>query len=211
MSDDGTIYRVGAGEGLAAIAKTHGYLWKTLWEHGRNGALRGKRSNPNQLVEGDEVYLPPKAGKQVEKPTDAKHAFKRKGEPTRLKLKLMELDEPRSNEAYTLTFGDKVIHGTTDGDGRIDQPIPGETASATLMLDAARETYSIAVGRLDPIDQLAGVQQRLTNLGFDCNDELGELGDATRNALKRFQAANGLDATGDPDGATKAKLRELHV
>lgn len=211
MADEGTIYRVSGTEGIAAIAKTNGYLWKTLWEHGRNSALRKRRDNPNQLVEGDEVYLPPKTGKQVDKPADAKHSFKRKGEPTRLKLKLMDLDEPRKNEAYTLTFGDQVVHGTTDGEGRIDEPIPGEVATATLMLDGARETYSIAVGKLDPVGQLTGVQQRLANLGFDCAGEQGELGDATRAALKRFQGANGIEATGEPDDATRARLAALHV
>lgn len=211
MADEGTTYTVGAGEGIAAIAKTHGYLWKTLWEHGRNSALRGRRKNPNQLLEGDELYLPPKGRKQVTKPTDARHAFKRKGEPTRLKLQLLDLDEPRRNEPYTLTFGDQVIHGTTDGEGRIDQPIPGEVSAATLMLDTAREIYSIAVGELDPVDQLTGVQQRLGNLGYDCNDEPGELGEGTHDALARFQGAHGLDANGEADDATRAKLRELHV
>ncbi len=204
-------YTVSAGDSMASIAKDNGYLWKTLWDHPSNAALRSKRSGPNQLVEGDSVFLPDKAVKNVSKPTDSKHSFKRKGEPTRLKLQLMDMGEPRKNEKYTLTFGDQVIHGSTDGEGKIDQPIPGETKAATLSLGGGAETYAIGIGELDPVDQVSGVQHRLANLGFPCGGEKGELGDATRDALKRFQAANGLEETGEADGPTRAKLTELHV
>jgi N-acetylmuramoyl-L-alanine amidase len=204
-------YIVSAGDSLASIAKDNGYLWKTLWEHGNNAGLRSKRSSPNQLVVGDSVFLPDKAAKNVSKPTDAKHQFKRKGEPTRLKLQLLDMGEPRKNEKYTLTFGDQVIHASTDGEGKIDQPIPGETKTATLSLGDGSESYSIGIGELDPVDQVTGIQHRLTNLGFPCGGEKGELGDATRDALKRFQAANGLKETGEADGPTKSKLSELHV
>lgn len=204
-------YTVSAGDSLASIAKDNGYLWKTLWEHGNNAGLRRQRSGPNQLVEGDTVFLPDKAAKQVSKATDAKHQFKRKGEPTRLKLQLLDMGEARKNEKYTLTFGDQVIHASTDGDGNIDQPIPGETKSATLMLGDGSETYTIGIGDLDPVDQVSGIQHRLTNLGFPCGGEKGEIGDATRAALKRFQAANSLDETGEADAATKAKLSDMHV
>jgi len=204
-------YTVSAGDSMASIAKDNGYLWKTLWEHPDNAGLRSKRSGPNQLVEGDVVFLPDKSAKEVDKPTDGKHRFKRKGEPTRLKLQLTEMGEPRKHEKYTLTFGDQVIHASTDDQGRIDQPIPGETRTATLHLGGGSEAYEIGIGELDPVDQISGVQHRLANLGFPCDGEDGELGDATRAALKRFQAANGLQESGEADGPTRAKLSELHV
>ncbi|MET0289518.1 MAG: peptidoglycan-binding protein [Pseudoxanthomonas sp.] len=209
--DQGSTHTVSQGESLASIAKTNGYLWKTLWEHGNNAALKSKRGNPNQLLAGDAVFLPPKGLKQEARATDARHSFKRKGEPTRLKLQLTSLGKPRANEAYTLTFADTVINGTTDGDGRIDQPIPGEVGSAQLSLGGGREVHTLAVGLLDPVDQVSGVQHRLKNLGFDCKGELGEIGQATQQALLRFQRANALEETGDADAATRAKLNALHV
>lgn len=204
-------YTVGDGESIASIAKQQGFLWKTIWEHGNNAALRAKRKDPNQLSPGDSVFIPEKGKKTVGKPVDARHTFKRKGEPTKLKLRLTTLDEPRAKASYTLTFGDQVIHGVTDGDGKLEHPVPGETKSATLTLSEGAEIYEIAIGGLPPVADTTGVQRRLVNLGFDCGGEDGAIGDATRAALKRFQSQNGLPVTGEADGATQAKLEELHV
>lgn len=205
-------YIVSAGDSLASIAKDNGYLWKTLWEHGSNTALKNQRKNPNQLVEGDKLFLPDKAAKNVSKPTDAKHKFKRKGEPTSLKMQLTSLGEPRKNEAYTLTFGDQVIHGQTDGEGKFEHPIPGEVKGATLMLSGGKEVYNIAIGLLDPSSLTSGIRQRLGNLGYDCGGDSGnELGDATRAALKRFQADNKLKPSGEIDADTRSKIDQLHV
>lgn len=211
QTDQGSYHTVSAGEGIAAIAKTHGYLWKTLWEHGNNSQLRNQRPNPNQLVAGDTVFLPPKGVRKEARATDARHGFKRKGEPTRLKLQLTSMGEPRANEAYTLTWADTVVNGTTDGQGRIDQPIPGEVASATLSLSQGREVHALTIGLLEPVDQLRGVQQRLANLGYDCRGEDGQLGEGTRGALLSFQAEHGLQATGEVDDATRNALRDAHV
>ena len=50
----------------------------------------------------------------------------------------------------------------------------------------------------------------ISALGFTCGSEDGELNDATKAALAAFQARYKLNATGEPDDATKAKLKELH-
>ncbi|MGO4782046.1 hypothetical protein AB4084_41815, partial [Lysobacter sp. 2RAB21] len=59
----GEQYAIGKGESLASIAKERGFLWRTLWEHGNNAKLKAKRKNPNQLVEGDALFLPEKGDK----------------------------------------------------------------------------------------------------------------------------------------------------
>lgn len=203
-------YTVSAGESIASIAKENGFLWNTIWDHASNAALKAKRPYPNQLVEGDEVFLPEKGTKSVAKPVDARHTFKRKGEPTRLKLQLLSMGEPRKNEPYTLTFGDKVVHGSTDEQGKIDEPIVGEAKSAKLMLGSGSEIYEVAIGGLDPIEEISGVQHRLGNLGYDCGGEIGEVGEGTRKALLAFQRAEQIAETGEIDDATRAKLGERH-
>jgi peptidoglycan hydrolase-like protein with peptidoglycan-binding domain len=54
------------------------------------------------------------------------------------------------------------------------------------------------------------VQQRLNNLGLFCGNEDGNPDDQTTAAIKTFQQKSGLPATGQVDGATRAKLAELH-
>jgi peptidoglycan hydrolase-like protein with peptidoglycan-binding domain len=51
------------------------------------------------------------------------------------------------------------------------------------------------------------IQQRLSSAGALSEErQTGVLDVETRSALRRFQGANGLPATGDPDGATVNKL-----
>ncbi|RZS33294.1 peptidoglycan-binding domain-containing protein [Corticibacter populi] len=207
--DTGRNHTIASGDSITAIARENGYLWSTLWDHPRNAALRQKRQNPNQLVAGDALYLPAKGGKSVSKPVDARHAFKLRGEPTRLQLQLKCLGEPRANEAYTISWGDQVVHGSTDGQGRIDETLAAQVRSVTLQLDGGAESYTLAVGELEPVSELRGLQQRLTNLGHGrCGS--GELDDATRAALLSFQRAEALQETGEPDAATRALLEQRH-
>ena len=208
---EGTRVALSAGDSLAAVAKANGFLWKTLWDHPENAQLRQLRGTPNQLVEGDALFLPPKGRKEVARGIDARHRFKRRGEPTRLKLQLLDMDRPRRGLGYTLAFGDQVIHGTTDDEGKLDEPIPGDTRTALLTLGEA-EAYEVAIGELNPPDMVSGARHRLDNLGFDCGGESGEdVGPATREALLRFQRTHGLDQTGEADDATRARLAQLHV
>ena len=201
---------VGQNDSLTSISRSNGYLWRTVWDYGKNGALRQKRPQPNQLVPGDEVVLPPKGDKSVSKPTDALHKFKFKGEPARLKFQLMCMGEPRANLRYTLSYGDQVIHGTTDGEGKLDEPLDGKVQSAQLLLPDSGESYQIAVGALEPVQQLRGVQQRLSNLGYDCPSTSGELDSSTQKAIAAFQKAEKLQETGQADAATCARLEQRH-
>ena len=88
--------------------------------------------------------------------------------------------------------------------------MPGEAKSARLLLANGSEAYDVAIGGLDPIESVSGVQHRLSNLGYDCGGESGEAGDATRAAVLAFQRAQKLKETGVIDDATRARLRDRH-
>lgn len=202
-------YIVSQGDSIPSIAKRKGFFWKTLWNHGNNAGLKGKRKNPNVLAPGDEVYIPALQTKAEAKGTDARHKFKRKGEPVKIAIKLFKTDgTPRANEPYVLEIEKKEFKGSTDGDGQIKQAIPNDARSGVITLTKTKETIPISIGGLDPVDETSGVQQRLNNLGFDCPDS-GQLDDATARALENFQAQNSLDVTGKIDDATKNKLLEF--
>ena len=200
---------VGEGESTSSLAKKNGYFWKTIWEHGENAELKAKRKDPNVLFADDEIFLPEKELKEVSKPTEQKHKFKRKGEPCKVKVQLMKSGQPRKNEKYVLNLDGTLINGTTDGEGKLEHFIPGESRSALLLLRDGQEAIPLRLGDLDPCDQATGVQQRLNNLGFDCGSEDGEVGDVTQEAIKKFQEAYNLKVTGEADEATKNKLKEL--
>ena len=55
-------------------------------------------------------------------------------------------------------------------------------------------------------DEVKVVQSRLKSLGFFTGQADGVFGDATRQAVERFQMANGLEQTGEVDGPTQMRL-----
>lgn len=201
--------KVGAGETTMSIAKKNGFFWETIWNHPENAELKAKRKDPNVLHADDDIFIPEKKEKIVDKASEAEHTFKLKGTPAKLKIQMMKLGKPRANEKYILKFDNESIEGQTGGDGKIEHFIQPDTSSAQLIFKNGKEVYNLKLGNLDPLDLPSGVQQRLNNLGYDCGGEMGEIGDETKAALKEFQADNKLDASGEVDAATKAKLQEL--
>lgn len=89
------------------------------------------------------------------------------------------------------------------------EPLPPEE----LMVDPnVYQTYILKLGGLDPLETIEGVQDRLTNLGYPCDGEQGQLGSATQAAIRQFQADNGLAETGSIDlrqGSADATLAAL--
>lgn len=200
---------VGEGESTSSLAKKNGFFWRTIWEHPENAELKAKRKDPNVLFADDQISIPELELKEISKATDQTHQFKRKGEPCKLKVQLMKAGKPRANEKYSINLDGKLIEGTTDGEGKLEHFIPGESRGALLMLRNGQEIIPLRLGDLDPVDKPTGVQQRLNNLGFDCGSEDGEVGEVTQEAIKKFQAAYNLEVTGEADEAMKSKLKEL--
>lgn len=201
--------KVGKGESTSSIAKKNGFFWKTVWDHPENAELRQKRKDPNVLFENDEIFIPEKKKKEVSKGTNAEHTFTLKGEPCKLKMRLMKQKQPRANESYVLDIDGTLTNGTTDGDGNVEVFIPPQAKNGRLLFRSGQEVINLSLDALDPVDTITGVQHRLNNLGFSCGGERGELGEKTKEALKKFQIEYKLQVTGEADNATKSKLREL--
>ncbi len=201
--------KVGRGESAISLSKKKGFFWQTVWNHGENSALKEKRKDPTLLHENDEIFFPEKQIKKVSKGTESEHSFKLKGDPCKLKLQLLKLGQPRKDENYVLEIEGKIIEGKTDGEGKLEHFIPSAARSGKLILKNGQETYPIKVGELNPVDNVSGIKQRLNNLGFACGSENEKEDKKFQEAVKKFQAENKLDETGEMDSKTKSKLQEL--
>lgn len=204
---------VTAGECITSIAEAHGLFWHTVWEHPRNAALRARRGDPNVLMAGDVVFVPALRVTPVAIATGMRHRYRRRGIPAKLNLTLRVDGLPLADRAWVLTIdGGGRVEGRTDADGKLSAAIPPLARSATLVVGegATRMTYAVALGQIDPVDELSGVQGRLTNLGFPCGAIDGVSSPATRRALRAFQAAVGLEPTGEADAETRRELVRRH-
>lgn len=201
--------KVQPGECLASIASKNGHPVDAIWNYADNAELKKQRGNPNLLVPGDVIVIPDKKAKDVAGATEAKHTFEKKAATAKLRLQMALNGEPFANLAYLLTIDGKSFDGKTDDKGKISASIPANAKSATLYFSENSETYTLNLGALQPVKEIAGVQSRLLNLGFFCDGIDGKASDALSAALKKFQKANKLTVNGSADETTKNKLTEL--
>ncbi|MGA2329850.1 MAG: peptidoglycan-binding protein [Bryobacteraceae bacterium] len=202
------------GETLASIADLYGFFWETLWNDPLNAVLRDTRKDPNVLMARDRVFVPEKRSKQESGATGQVHTFQLQGVPVRLNFRLLdEAQQPRSGQRFRLWVdGKQVASATTPDDGLISAVISPRAKSAKLVVSGpdGDETYEFSIGHLNPVSYTSGVQARLKNLGYYPAEISGNLDDATRQALRRFQVSEGLEETGEPDSATLGRLLEQH-
>lgn len=197
-------YTVQQGDCVTNLAGQNGLLWSTLWNHPNNAALRQLRKDPNVLLPGDQLFIPDREIKQVDKSTDQRWTFIRKDVPAKVAIRLLDHDQPRAGVPYQLEIDGKLVSGTTDGDGYVRQSLPPGAQRGKLLVGngTTRDVYEIHFGSLDPFDTDSGVRGRLLNLGYGV-DDLSE-------ALKAFQQKEGLPVTGQADSATQSRLQERH-
>jgi Putative peptidoglycan binding domain/LysM domain len=201
-------YTVVQGDCLSSIADKFGLLKDTVWNHGRNDELRTKRPNPDTLLPGDVIFVPPPTLKEIGCATDRRHEFVRKLEVVRFRLRLLWNDQPRANEGYVLEVGTNKYSGDTDGDGWIDVEIPAHEPQGILTLQEGAEQYTIGLGTLDPIDEITGIQGRLSNLAYLPGEITGQWDDDTADAVRALQVKNQLPATGEMDAETESALKK---
>jgi N-acetylmuramoyl-L-alanine amidase len=205
------VHLVKQGDSMTSIADQYGFFWESIWNHDRNAELRRQRSNPNILLAGDRVFIPEKQPREENGDTGKVHTFRMKSIPARLTLRLCDEDgEPRAGVRYTLEVDGQKFTGETSADGIISHFIPPRAKKAHLRLEDEDEEWDLDIGHVNPVNYVSGVQCRLKNLGFYQGDISGRLDDETRNAIRDFQAAHGLEITGEPDAATRDALVAEH-
>jgi hypothetical protein len=211
---DGQLHTVATGDCVDHLALDHGLFSDAVWDHARNQSLRSRRESRNVLQKNDQVFIPPIRRNQVDAQVTKRHILKRRGVPSRLRIRLFNDLQQLGNIAWTLRIsGQATLDGTTNSNGILEAWVPASASSATLAFvsDGEAREVSIALGALIPAHESGGWRQRLRNLGFRCEpDESKELSAEDQGALERFQDSWGLPVTGKPDSATIDKIYAVH-
>lgn len=205
-------YEVKQGDCISSVAYRAGFFPDTIWHHPENAELKRERTDPNVLLPGDVVVVPVKTLRHEPGDTEQRHRFRRKGVPERLHVQLLQLGQPRANVEYILDLDGKTHRGNADDMGWINHPIVPNASIARLIVDPGPEQdeYDIVIGGVDPKDTVTGVQERLSNLGYDCFIT-GALDGRTKAALREFQETHGLEVSGEPDAKTTDALEQAAV
>jgi N-acetylmuramoyl-L-alanine amidase len=211
-------YTVRQGDCLSSIAAQFGFAsYLTIYDAPENADFKRKRPNPNLIYPGDVLVIPDKGDKKIAVASGAKHRFTLKVKPTWLRLKV-KLDDPHR---YLLEVGAASFRGKTDGSSTIEHPIDPQERRGAIRLwpdaDGAPDDppddaicWTLQLGSLDPVEEVSGVQGRLSNLGYYDGPTSGTLDDRTEAAIRWFQEDEGMDVTGVVDDALKGKLADLH-
>lgn len=208
-------HQVAEGEGTTSIATNSGFYDRTIWDHPDNKSLRKHRRDMNALLPGDELVIPDKREKEVERPTGAMHRFRLRGVPAKYRVQLVSRGQPIANCPYVLTIDEMTeLSGKTDAKGVIDVFVPPDSRRGLLRVDRSPDDSNlileISFGCVDPIEEISGVQKRLTNLGYDCGPPDGTKNESTRAALLLFQHRHGLAETGELNNDTRELIGRLH-
>ncbi len=207
-------YTVKQGDTLASIASEHKIALRSLLYAPENEELLRTRS-PEQLFEGDTVFVPDEPPKSVTLQTDRVYTFVVRPAMMPLQVRFLCGGAPRALEPCSVGVdGADPVETSLDRDGwlRIEVPVAARRLVVTFFpgCDDAQET-TVLLGHLDPVTETRGIQQRLNNLGFACGAEDGDAAERTKSALRAFQATMGEAApTGMACSQTGAALTNLH-
>jgi N-acetylmuramoyl-L-alanine amidase len=193
------------GDCIHSIAFDRGFFPDTLWNHADNKALKDLRKDPHVLLPGDKVVIPDKRLKEVSKPSENRHRFRRKGVPKEMRVQLVTLTEPVAHARCKIEVQDCHFEATSDGDGWLKIPIPPNANLVKIQLPTGQQ-FELNLGRLDPVHQISGVQGRLHALGYYPGPIDGQMTAATQDALKAFKAARGLPPGNAIDDQTRNAL-----
>jgi N-acetylmuramoyl-L-alanine amidase len=211
---------VAPGEWLSGIAAAYGFGDpEKIWQHGNNAGLRQRRSDPNQLAAGDELFIPACEPAEVVCASGQRHTLRANVPVAELRIELLDRARtPLKDLPYRLGFGGEgadhtYVDGVTTGSGEVRAELPASCRTARLVIAALGVDEVLQVGALDPIDDdttaITGAQGRLNNLGFMCGAVDGDHGPQTTEAVCTFQRE--IMGREEPDGVLDSETRSRLV
>ena len=212
---DGILHTIELGDTTSGLAFENGLLPQTVWDHPRNQQLKQMRENMNVLNPGDQLFVPERREKQVAKPVDQRHKFKRKGIPEVFRMQFVDYDKtPLANEPYRLIVDGQIWKtGSLDSEGWVRTPIPAGARQGEIGIGEGYSGIVLALdfGYLNPIADLTGVQARLRNLGYFDGAEDGKDSPELREAVRRFRKDRQLPDGEEIDAALRDELKKQHL
>lgn len=210
-------HRVKQGECMDSIAATYGFSsGRALLDHPQNAELKKMRPDPGMLLPGDEVVIPDRKAKATQVKAGAAHSVQVKTPRRLLRLTLLDgTDQAFANQVWAVmdSAGEVLAAGETDADGKLEAELAGSAQELTVHCRGVE--FQVHLGALDPLRDgeapcLSGVRARLRNLGYDSGPDVEGGSTQLQAVIGAFQRQCGLEPTGELDGATLDKLREVH-
>ena len=209
-------YVIKQGDYLTKLAHQMGFDADTVWNDGKNSALKEQRADPSMLQAGDVLFVPDAPKKRLPLKAEEENSYVAQVPKIAVSVVVTDDDEPIADEPYVIEGLGDDEERTTDADGTVSFEAPVHVREVTVRFTERELVFRIGVGELDPIDTDSGVRIRLTQLGYYGAQTAGEDAYVERNdaqlaaAIAAFQGAQGLPINGDMDDATRDALLEAH-
>ncbi len=157
-------YVVAQGDTLTSLAAKSGAPRDVIWTNPKNADLAKTRTNPDVLLPGDMLYLPPPPDQD---PTSLQvgsvNTFVSPVEYMPIQVLMPEF----AGSAYTaLADGTALDPGSVEPDGKLALAVPVDAGIVEVTFTSPAGLVDLLVGHLDPVDSLSGRRQRLQNLGY---------------------------------------------
>ena len=183
--------------------------WKTIWDDGKNAALKAKR-NPNVLYPGDTLEIPAKQKKEESIPTTEYTTFQTIADPVQLKIVVLDwAGNPVVDTELDIQLdaGEKI---KTAGDGSATKKVVDPQGNREGKLVVKGHSLGLKVGHLDPVEELTGQVWRLNNLGYRAGNAKTSGDMAFKSAVEEFQCDYSLTVDGVCGPNTQGKLKDTH-
>jgi N-acetylmuramoyl-L-alanine amidase len=129
-------HQVKQGECISSIALQHGHFWETLWDEPGNAELRELRKDPNVLLPGDLVVVPPPRSREESGQVEQRHRFRRKGTPAKFRIRFVKEPDLPPAEQPDIVVVESGKHSITEDPDPQSQPPPDEPrANVPFILD----------------------------------------------------------------------------
>ncbi len=210
-------YVIRQGDYLTKLAHTKGFDAEAIWNDAKNEDLKNKRKDPQQLQPGDILYISDGSTPKLPVTVGSSNDYVARIPKVPVLLRLQIGGEILEKEPFIiLGVGPKPIEGATDEHGYLKTEVGVNVREIEVRLPARDRTLRVRVGNMDPLNELSGLQKRLTHLGFYQPSYAGtenyEACDPKQimAALAAFQSAQKLPATGKLDEDTAKALVAAH-